>query len=663
MDRSTPYKRYSFPEFRTGEHTAAADGTGSNSDGDFPSGQDLATLESQAYEEGYAEGQKNALPREQEKLRPVMDMLDNATAIINDHHAAVLRNTPRDVVDLAMAMARKIIFKEMEKNGDGRRDALRHIVKLAVSHDNAKIRCHPDDEQSVKSALLETLPDTETSNSFELILDKSIQPGGCLVDTDFGTVDARIDKQLDSIEAELKQVAVSLSGSAEWTAPHFDPFEQFRQKVDTLDPIQSCGHVTQVVGLVVEANGPVTQLGCVCDIYGKENEAPVKAEVLGFRDQTVLLMPLEEIRSISPGSRVVARQKNAAVAVGENLLGRVIDGLGVPMDGLGAIQVEEEYPIYANPINPLLRQRIRKPLDIGVRAINGLLTVGGGQRMGIFAGSGVGKSTLMGIIARKSQADVNVIALIGERGRELNEFIDKELGEEGLKKSVVVVATSDHLPLVRVRGAFVATAIAEFFRDQGMQVNLMMDSLTRFAMAQREIGLALGEPPTTKGYTPSVFTLLPKLLERAGTSDHDGAITGLYTVLVEGDDMNEPIADAARSILDGHIVLTRELADQNHYPAIDVLKSVSRVMVDITGLQHKHDANRLKELLATYRKAEDLVNIGAYVNGSNPKIDQAIERIELINQYLRQDIHENVHFEESLEQLNKIMDVATVSTP
>ncbi|MEJ2157567.1 MAG: flagellar protein export ATPase FliI [Desulfobacteraceae bacterium] len=663
MDRSTPYKRYTFPEFRTGEHTAVADGTGSNPDGDFPSGQDLATLESEAYEEGYAEGQKNALPQEHEKLRPVMDMLDNATAIINDHHAAVIRNTPGDVVDLAMAMARKIIFKEMEKNGDGRRDALRHIVKLAVSHDNAKIRCHPDDEQSVKSALLETLPDTETSNNFELILDKGIQPGGCLVDTDFGTVDARIDKQLDSIEAELKQVVVSLAGSAEWTDPHFDPFEQFREKVDNLDPIQSCGHVTQVVGLVVEANGPVTQLGCVCDIYGKENEAPVKAEVLGFRDQTVLLMPLEEIRSISPGSRVVARQKNAAVAVGEKLLGRVIDGLGAPMDGLGAIQVEEEYPIYANPINPLLRQRIRKPLDIGVRAINGLLTVGGGQRMGIFAGSGVGKSTLMGIIARKSQADVNVIALIGERGRELNEFIDKELGEEGLKKSVVVVATSDHLPLVRVRGAFVATAIAEFFRDQGMQVNLMMDSLTRFAMAQREIGLALGEPPTTKGYTPSVFTLLPKLLERAGTSDHHGAITGLYTVLVEGDDMNEPIADAARSILDGHIVLTRELADQNHYPAIDVLKSVSRVMVDITGLQHKHDANRLKELLATYRKAEDLVNIGAYVNGSNPKIDQAIERIELINQYLRQDITENVHFEESLEQLNKIMDVAAVSTP
>jgi flagellum-specific ATP synthase len=264
----------------------------------------------------------------------------------------------------------------------------------------------------------------------------------------------------------------------------------------------------------------------------------------------------------------------------------------------------------------------------------------------------------MGIIARKSQADVNVIALIGERGRELNEFIEKELGDDGLRKSVVVVATSDHLPLVRVRGAFVATAIAEFFRDQGLQVNLMMDSLTRFAMAQREIGLALGEPPTTKGYTPSVFTLLPKLLERAGTSDHDGAITGLYTVLVEGDDMNEPIADAARSILDGHIVLTRELADQNHYPAIDILKSVSRVMADITGLQHKHNAGRFKELMATYRKAEDLINIGAYVAGSNPKIDQAIEKIESINKYLRQEIQDNVHFDDSLAELDNIMRVA-----
>ncbi|PID39985.1 MAG: hypothetical protein CR984_05605 [Proteobacteria bacterium] len=311
--------------------------------------------------------------------------------------------------------------------------------------------------------------------------------------------------------------------------------------------------------------------------------------------------------------------------------------------------------MYANPINPLLRSRIQQPLDIGIRAINGLLTVGCGQRMGIFAGSGVGKSVLLGMIARRTSADVNVIALIGERGRELNEFIQKDLGPEGLARSVVVVATSDHLPLVRLRGGFIATTIAEYFRDQGLHVNLMMDSVTRLAMAQREIGLSLGEPPTTKGYTPSVFSLLPKLLERAGTSSHRGTITGLYTVLVEGDDMNEPIADTVRSILDGHIVLSRDLANQNHYPAIDVLKSISRVMDDITELDHKHHAGRIKEVMATYRKAEDLINIGAYAQGSNAGIDVAIKMIDPINQYLCQGIHEETNLEESIAALTAMM--------
>ncbi|MBI5062995.1 MAG: flagellar protein export ATPase FliI [Desulfatitalea sp.] len=431
--------------------------------------------------------------------------------------------------------------------------------------------------------------------------------------------------------------------------------DHYSQRIKTVVPIKAYGHVSKVVGLVVEANGPMVQMGTICDIHGNDQDRPVTAEVLGFRDRTVLMMPLEDIRNIGPGSKVVARQEKASVAVGDKLLGRIIDGLGNPIDGRGPLSTDREYSIYAKPINPLLRQRIRTPLDLGIRAINGLLSVGCGQRMGIFAGSGVGKSVLMGMIARKSNAHVNVIALIGERGRELNDFIEKELGEEGLKKSVVVVATSDHLPLVRVRGAFVATAIAEYFRDQGMTVNLMMDSLTRFAMAQREIGLALGEPPTTKGYTPSVFTLLPKILERAGTSDHAGSITGLYTVLVEGDDMNEPIADAARSILDGHIVLSRDLSHQNQYPAIDVLRSISRVMEDIATLQHKHNAGRLKELLATYRKAEDLINIGAYVAGSNPAIDRAVAKIDQINGYLRQNITEHVTFEESLLQLEKIM--------
>ncbi len=418
--------------------------------------------------------------------------------------------------------------------------------------------------------------------------------------------------------------------------------------------ITRAGRVTKVLGFVTEADGPASGLGSICNIYPKGGLPKVKAEVFGFRDDRMLLVPLGDIRGIAPGNRVVAKEQRAQAPVGEGLLGRVIDGLGNPIDGKGALSWADAYPIYSDPINPLFRNRISQPLDLGIRAVNGILTVGCGQRMGIFAGSGVGKSVLLGMIAKKTSADVNVIALIGERGRELNDFIQRDLGPEGLARSVVVVATSDHLPLVRMRGAFVATAIAEYFRDQGRHVMLMMDSLTRFAMAQREIGLAAGEPPTTKGYTPSVFTLLPKLLERAGTSAGEGTITGLYTVLVEGDDMSEPIADAVRSILDGHIVLSRELAEQNHYPAIDILESISRVMIDITKPEHRECANRLKQILATHKKAEDLINIGAYVMGSNPKIDYAVKMIERVNDYLRQGIDEEERLESCINSLSKL---------
>jgi flagellum-specific ATP synthase len=427
--------------------------------------------------------------------------------------------------------------------------------------------------------------------------------------------------------------------------------DKYRQCVDSTCTIQANGKVTNIVGLVIEAKGPLSRLGTVCDIYTKGDLRKISAEVLGFRNNKVMMMPLEEMRGIGPGCPIVARQQRAVIPVGTGLLGRVIDGLGNPIDNKGPIAVESEYPIYGTPVNPLSRQRITQPLDLGIRAINGLLTLGCGQRIGIFAGSGVGKSVLLGMIARKTAADVNVIALIGERGREVNEFIEKELGPQGLKRSVIVVATSDHLPLIRMRGAFIATAIAEFFRDQGHHVNLMMDSVTRFAMAQREIGLALGEPPTTKGYTPSVFTLLPKLCERAGTSANRGTITGLYTVLVEGDDTNEPIAYALRSILDGHINLSRDLANQAHYPAIDILGSISRVMEDIVDPEQKQCARKLKEVLAIYRKAEDLINIGAYVAGSNAKIDYAIAMIEKINRYLRQDIDETSPFDKCVSQL------------
>jgi len=430
--------------------------------------------------------------------------------------------------------------------------------------------------------------------------------------------------------------------------------EKYSNKLNNSSTILSVGSVTNVTGLVVEAKGPVAKLGTVCDIFTKGDQKKVGAEVLGFKDNKVMLMPFEEIRGIGPGSRVVARQEKSSVPVGQGLLGRVIDGIGNPIVNKGQIKKEKEYPIYADPVNPLLRRRITRSLDIGVRAVNGLLTIGCGQRMGIFSGSGVGKSVLLGMIARNTKADVNVIALIGERGREVNEFIEKELGEEGLKRSVIIVATSDHLPLIRMRGAFIATAIAEYFRDQGKHVNLMMDSVTRFAMAQREIGLALGEPPTMKGYTPSVFTMLPKLLERAGTSANRGTITGLYTVLVEGDDTNEPIADALRSILDGHIVLKRELAMQNHYPAIDILSSISRVMDDIISSSQKENANKLKAVMATYRKSEDLINIGAYVAGSNPKIDYAIDVNDRTNGYLMQGIEDCVTYDESVKQLEEL---------
>ena len=414
------------------------------------------------------------------------------------------------------------------------------------------------------------------------------------------------------------------------------------------------GKVTKVVGLVTEANGPASRLGSICEIYQVGNNEKISAEVLGFRDDKILLMPHEEIRGIKPGSKVIEKQSNATIPVGQNLLGRVIDGLGNPIDGKGPIICKESYPLYSNPMNPLLRKRIDEPIDTGIRAISGLLTIGCGQRIGIFAGSGVGKSVMLGMIARKTSADVNVIGLIGERGREVNEFIEKDLGEDGLKRSVVIVATSDHLPLIRMRGAFIATAIAEYFRDRDFNVMLMMDSITRFATAQREIGLATGEPPTSKGFTPSVFTLLPKLLERAGTSNKKGTITGLYTVLVEGDDMNEPVADAVRSILDGHIVLSRELAAQNHYPAIDILNSISRVMEDIISNEHKESVRQFKRILAIYKKAEDLINIGAYNSGSNAEIDNAIKMRDKLNDYLCQDINEHINYDESIKQIIKL---------
>jgi flagellum-specific ATP synthase len=429
---------------------------------------------------------------------------------------------------------------------------------------------------------------------------------------------------------------------------------KYRHALEQINPIRVHGKVNEIIGLVVVGHGPVASIGEICGIFPANSETPLPAEVVGFKKGMVLLMPLQSIQGLGPGCKIISLGCKASAKVGKNLLGRVIDGLGNPIDNKGPIECEKEYPIYADPINPLNRRRIKEPVDLGVRALNGILCCGKGQRMGIFSGSGVGKSVLLGMIARNTNADVNVIGLIGERGREVREFLEKNLGVEGLSRSVVVVAGSDMHPLIRMRAAYVATSISEYFRDLGKDVLLMVDSLTRFAMAQREIGLSVGEPPTTKGYTPSVFSLLPKLLERSGNLENYGSITGLYTILVEGDDFNEPISDSARSILDGHVSLTRELSNKNHFPAIDVLNSISRVMIDIVDEEHRRLAGKVVNILATYKKAEDLINIGAYMHGSNPEIDYAITMIDRINRFLMQDINEKIDFQKSKAELRAL---------
>jgi flagellum-specific ATP synthase len=429
--------------------------------------------------------------------------------------------------------------------------------------------------------------------------------------------------------------------------------QPYLESLQSADLVRQTGKVRQVIGVVIESLGPNMAVGETCSISYKRTAEPVLAEVVGFRDNKVLIMPLGELMGIGAGSDVVAHGAPLEIGVTDHLLGRVLGGLGRPIDGKGTIVAENRAVVTAAPPPPLSRRRVTEPLPLGIRAIDGMLTCGKGQRVGIFAGSGVGKSTILGMIARNTAADVNVIALVGERGKEVRDFIERDLGEEGLRRSVVVVSTSDQPALVRIKAAFVAMTIAEYFRDQGLDVMFMMDSVTRFAMAQREVGLAIGEPTTTRGYTPSVFALLPKLLERAGTSQR-GTITGLFSVLVDGDDMNEPVADAVRSILDGHIVLSRQLASANHYPAIDVLQSISRVMPDVSDANQYSAASAIREVLATYKDAEDLINIGAYVPGSNPRVDLALSKIEGVRHFLRQGIYETSSYEQTLAKMMSV---------
>lgn len=427
----------------------------------------------------------------------------------------------------------------------------------------------------------------------------------------------------------------------------------YRRQLELMDDTIHSGRVSQVVGLTIESIGPTTNIGDLCLIQPRTGRG-IPAEVVGFRDQKVLLMPLSELTGIGPGSLVTATGSPLTISVSEGLLGRVLDGLGHPMDGKGYVPVAKQRSVQGRIPKPLERQRITSPLSVGVRAIDGLLTCGKGQRIGVFAGSGVGKSTLLGMMARNTEADVNVIALIGERGREVREFLERDLGPEGMARSVVVVATSDQPALVRIKGAMVATTIAEFFRDLGQDVLFVMDSVTRLALAQREVGLATGEPPATRGYTPSVFALLPRILERTGPG-RVGTITAFYTVLVEGDDLNEPVSDTVRGILDGHIVLNRALAEKNHYPAIDVLASVSRLMTEVSSKKHQTLAGQIKASMATYADAEDLINIGAYAPGSNPQIDDAIRLHPGITGFLRQEVNETCAWPDTLARLEQVL--------
>ncbi len=430
--------------------------------------------------------------------------------------------------------------------------------------------------------------------------------------------------------------------------------EPYCRRVGREEPLHAFGKIADVVGLTLQATGPAMKIGDLCHVRPRGESLKIPVEVVGFREDRILLMPLGDMQGIGPGSVLIPTHKPRTVRVGMALLGRAIGGLGQPIDDGPPVEWEAEMPLIAPAPPPLRRQRITEPIATGIRAVDACITCGKGQRVGIMSGSGVGKSKLIGMIARNTNADVNVIALVGERGREVRDFIELDLGPEGLKRSVVVVATSDEPALVRLSGAYTATAIAEWFRAQGLDVMLMMDSVTRFAMAQREVGLAIGEPPTTKGYPPSVYALLPKLLERAGTA-HCGSITGFYAVLVEGDDLNDPIGDAVRSITDGHIALSRSLATRGQYPAVDVLESVSRSMLEITSENHRKLAARLRQILAVYRDAEDLVNIGAYVAGSNPEIDTSLRLMPKVRDFLRQDLYEKSPFDTLEGQMASVL--------
>lgn len=574
--------------------------------------------------EFFARGREAGRAEAEAGVREEVDRLRNLAARIEQEVVKFLDAAESKVIALSLAIMKKIVGSA----SDNHLKAIRHNIRKVLARrreagDVLTIRLHPDDHQLLS-------PDKEVMpRNLKFIPDPAVTRGGCLMETKFGLIDAQLESQMEEIEKALRQ-------SQEQAANTADIEQVLRETSEVRDE----GRVVNIVGMVIESRGPAAIVGEQCDILDNERNQVTRAEVIGFKQNRVLLMPLGDRQGIGPGSLVIARGKQFTVMAGPQLLGRVIDGQGEPIDGQGPISAQEKVSIHAVPNNPMQRRPIKQTLYTGVRAIDGLLTCGKGVRMGIFAGSGVGKSVLLGMMARHTLADVNVIALIGERGREVKEFVEQDLGPEGLKRSVVVAVTSDQSPVLRIHGAQLAASLAEYFARQGQDVLFMMDSVTRFAMAQREIGLAAGEPPATKGYTPSTFAALPKLLERSGIFGEQGSITGFYTVLVEGDDMDEPIADHVRSILDGHVVLSRSLAAQNHFPAIDVLHSISRLTRQVCSVQQQEMAGQLRNYLATMAEAQDLVNIGAYAKGSNAKIDKALELNEDLQNLLKQRLDE-----------------------
>ncbi|MCD4813471.1 FliI/YscN family ATPase [bacterium] len=592
--------------------------------------------ETQAFTKGKQAGQL-AAQQQHEKNNQVMQSLLQG---IDDEVESFFRRMEIRVNEVVMAMVKKIVGTLSKIEPELIQQSVRKVLSQHTElGDILTLHLHPEDYQRMA-------PDESVApKNLKMVRDSTVQRGGCMLETKYGLIDARLETQLEELEQTLTaQVAMQ------------SPPSQIIDRVTQTADVRTEGWVINIVGTVIESKGPNVTVGEQCEISDTKRRKTIRAEVIGFKDNRVLLMPLEDAQGIGPGNRVIGKGRRFAVHAGEGLLGRVLNGLGEPIDGLGAIVGGDPVEIHARPSNPMQRQTIDSPLYTGVRAIDGILTCAKGGRMGIFAGSGVGKSVLLGMMARNTEADINVIALIGERGREVREFVERDLGEEGLKRSVVIAVTSDESPVLRIHGAQLAASIAEHFARQGKHVMFMMDSVTRFAMAHREIGLAIGEPPTTKGYTPSTFAALPKLLERSGIFNEQGSITGFYTVLVEGNDMDEPVADHVRSILDGHMVLSRSLFSQNHFPAIDILPSISRLSKQVCIPENTRKAGVLRDNLATYQEAQDLVNIGAYVKGSNKKIDTALRVIDDIKVFLKQGMDEKTEHDAMWKQMAMIAD-------